>query len=32
MGTYGNDFTKLRKAFVDFLHRLPFYGLAVVMC
>lgn len=30
MGTYNNDFSELRKAFVEFLHRLPFYGLAVL--
>jgi len=30
MGTYHNDFNQLRQAFVDFLHRLPFYGLAVL--
>lgn len=30
MQTYGNDFNKLQQAFIDFLHRLPFYGLAVV--
>ncbi|MCC5871799.1 MAG: UDP-N-acetylmuramate--L-alanine ligase [Gammaproteobacteria bacterium] len=30
MGTYGGDFARLKQAFVDFLHRLPFYGLAVV--
>lgn len=30
MGTYENDFEKLRQAFVEFLHRLPFYGLAVL--
>ncbi|OAI49344.1 UDP-N-acetylmuramate--alanine ligase [Gammaproteobacteria bacterium SCGC AG-212-F23] len=30
MGTYHNDFAELRRAFVDFLHRLPFYGLAVL--
>ncbi len=30
MGTYGGDFARLKSAFVDFLHRLPFYGLAVV--
>jgi UDP-N-acetylmuramate--alanine ligase len=30
MGTYHNDFSELRKAFVDFIHRLPFYGLAVL--
>ena len=29
--TYGGDFKKLRGAFIEFLHRLPFYGLAV-MC
>lgn len=30
MGTYHNDFSELREAFVKFLHRLPFYGLAVL--
>lgn len=30
MATYHNDFSELRKAFVEFLHRLPFYGLAVL--
>lgn len=30
MSTYGGDFTRLRQAFVDFLHHLPFYGLAVL--
>lgn len=30
MQTYGNDFNRLKQAFLDFLHRLPFYGLAVV--
>jgi UDP-N-acetylmuramate--alanine ligase len=30
MGTYGNDFAKLKKTFIEFLHRLPFYGLAVL--
>lgn len=30
MGTYHNDFAELRKAFIEFLHRLPFYGLAVL--
>jgi UDP-N-acetylmuramate--alanine ligase len=30
MGTYNNDFSELRRAFVEFLHRLPFYGLAVL--
>ncbi|HQX23897.1 MAG TPA: UDP-N-acetylmuramate--L-alanine ligase [Pseudomonadota bacterium] len=28
---YGGDFGRVRQAFADFLHRLPFYGLAV-MC
>lgn len=28
--TYHNDFERLREAFVEFLHHLPFYGLAVV--
>ena len=31
MDTYGGDFAKLEKTYVDFLHNLPFYGLAV-MC
>jgi len=31
METYGGDFSVLKKTFVDFLHNLPFYGLAV-MC
>lgn len=30
MGTYNNDFDKLRQVFVNFLHQLPFYGLAVL--
>ena len=30
MDTYGHDFNKLLQAFVDFLHRMPFYGAAVV--
>ena len=30
MGTYGGDFNRLRQTFVDFLHHLPFYGLAVL--
>jgi len=30
MGTYGNDFNQLRNTFIEFLHHLPFYGLAVV--
>ena len=28
--TYHNDFERLREAFVEFLHHLPFYGLAVL--
>jgi len=31
MSTYGGDFENLRQAFLEFLHHLPFYGLAV-MC
>lgn len=31
MQTYDNDFNKLKKAFIDFAHRLPFYG-AVIAC
>ena len=27
---YGGDFARLKTAFADFLHRLPFYGLAVL--
>jgi UDP-N-acetylmuramate--alanine ligase len=30
METYGHDFAKLKAAFVDFLHRMPFYGSAIV--
>ena len=30
MSTYGGDFNRLRQAFLEFLHHLPFYGLAVV--
>jgi UDP-N-acetylmuramate--alanine ligase len=30
MSTYEGDFNKLKKTFVEFLHNLPFYGLAVV--
>nr|WP_058523343.1 UDP-N-acetylmuramate--L-alanine ligase [Legionella birminghamensis] len=30
MGTYDDNFDKLRSTFVEFLHHLPFYGLAVV--
>ncbi len=31
MSTYGNDFGKLKSTFVDFVHRLPFYG-SVAAC
>jgi UDP-N-acetylmuramate--alanine ligase len=30
METYGHDFERLKSAFVDFLSRLPFYGVAVL--
>ncbi len=30
METYGHDFARLKAAFVDFLHRMPFYGTAVL--
>ncbi len=30
MATYGGDFEQLRQTFVEFLHHLPFYGLAVL--
>lgn len=30
MDTYGGDFSKLEGTFIDFLHNLPFYGLAVL--
>jgi UDP-N-acetylmuramate--alanine ligase len=30
METYGHDFGKLKAAFVDFLHRMPFYGTAIL--
>jgi UDP-N-acetylmuramate--alanine ligase len=30
METYGHDFGRLRQAFLDFLQRLPFYGMAVL--
>lgn len=29
LGTYGGDYANLRRHFIEFLHRLPFYGLAV---
>ncbi len=31
LGHYGGDFTRLKRTFIEFLHNLPFYGLAV-MC
>lgn len=31
METYGGSFARLRQTFIEFLHQLPFYGLAV-MC
>lgn len=30
MSTYGGDFARLRQTFIEFLHQLPFYGLAVL--
>ncbi len=30
METYGHDFARLKAAFVDFVHRMPFYGAAIV--
>ena len=30
MDTYGHDFAKLKQAFVDFLHRMPFYGASIL--
>jgi len=30
METYGQDFDRLKRAFVDFVQRLPFYGVAVL--
>lgn len=30
LGTYGGEFSRLIDAFVEFLHHLPFYGLAVL--
>ncbi len=30
LGTYGGDFERLKQTFVEFLHNLPFYGLAVL--
>jgi UDP-N-acetylmuramate--alanine ligase len=30
MDTYGHDFGRLKQAFVEFLHHMPFYGAAIV--
>jgi UDP-N-acetylmuramate--alanine ligase len=30
MDTYGHDVSKLRQAFVEFIHKMPFYGAAVL--
>jgi UDP-N-acetylmuramate--alanine ligase len=30
MDTYGHDFARLKSAFVEFVHRMPFYGAAIV--
>ena len=30
METYGHDFGRLKQAFIDFIQRLPFYGVAVL--
>lgn len=30
MDTYDGDFEKLKKTFIEFIHNLPFYGIAVV--
>ncbi|MBB4845262.1 UDP-N-acetylmuramate--alanine ligase [Paucibacter oligotrophus] len=30
METYGHDFARLKLAFIEFLHRMPFYGAAVL--
>lgn len=30
MDTYGHDFGRVKQAFIDFLQRLPFYGVAVL--
>ena len=31
MGTYGHDFDRLKKSFIDFGNNLPFYG-SVALC
>jgi len=30
LGTHDGDFERLKQSFVDFLHNLPFYGLAII--
>jgi UDP-N-acetylmuramate--alanine ligase len=30
METYGHDFARLKTAFIDFVHRMPFYGAAIL--
>jgi UDP-N-acetylmuramate--alanine ligase len=30
LSTYGGDFNRLRDTFIEFLHHLPFYGLAIL--
>ena len=30
MDTYGHDFARLKSAFVEFIHRMPFYGAAIL--
>jgi UDP-N-acetylmuramate--alanine ligase len=30
MDTYGHDFARLKAAFLEFLHRMPFYGAAIL--
>jgi len=30
METYGHEFARLQRAFLDFLHRMPFYGTAIL--
>jgi UDP-N-acetylmuramate--alanine ligase len=30
LGTHGGDFARLKTSFVEFLHNLPFYGLAII--
>ncbi|MBP9059185.1 MAG: UDP-N-acetylmuramate--L-alanine ligase [Rhodoferax sp.] len=30
METYGHDFNRLKGAFIEFLHRMPFYGTAIL--